>query len=60
MKKVVFGGMLFIGGSIMYSLGVLGLADVAVQAQYMQAPQYAGLLSMAVGVVLGVVGLKKD
>jgi hypothetical protein len=39
MKKVVFGGMLFIGGSIMYSLGVLGLADVAVQAQYMQAPQ---------------------
>ena len=60
MKKVLFGGMLFIGGSIMYSVGVLGFADVAVQAGYMQVPQYAGLLSMAVGIVLGVFGLKKD
>lgn len=60
MKKALFGGMIFIGGSIMYSVGVLGFADEAVKASYMQVPQYAGLLSMAVGVVLGVVGLKKD
>lgn len=60
MKKVLFGGMLFIGGSIMYSIGILGFADVAVQAGYMQVPQYAGLLSMVIGIVLGIVGLRKD
>ncbi|TCT12189.1 hypothetical protein EDC18_11335 [Natranaerovirga pectinivora] len=60
MKKVVFGGMLFVGGAIIYSVGVLGFADVAVQAQYMQIPQYAGVLSMAVGIILGIVGLKKE
>ncbi|SMP64263.1 hypothetical protein [Anoxynatronum buryatiense] len=60
MKKVVFGGMLFIGGSIMYSVGVLGFADVAIQAGYMQVPKYAGLLSMVLGIVLGTFGLKKD
>ncbi|SDK11402.1 hypothetical protein [Natronincola ferrireducens] len=60
MKKVLFGGMLFIGGSIMYSVGVLGFADVAVQAGYMQVPQYAGLLSIVIGIVLGVFGLKED
>lgn len=60
MKKTVFGGMLFIGGSVMYSFAVLGFADVAVQAQHMQVPQYAGLLSMAVGVILGILSLKED
>lgn len=60
MKKVLLGGMIFIGGSIMYSVGVLGIADVAVKANYMQIPQYAGLLSMAVGLILGFLGFKKD
>ncbi|MEN1760398.1 hypothetical protein [Anoxynatronum sibiricum] len=60
MKKVLFGGMLFIGGSIMYSVGVLGFADVSIQAGYMQVPQYAGLLAMVAGNVLGIFGLKKD
>lgn len=60
MKKVLFGGMLFIGGSIMYSICVLGFADVAVQAHYMQVPQYTGLLSMVIGIVLGAFGLKND
>ena len=32
MKKVIFGGLLFIGGAIMYSIGTLGFADMDVQA----------------------------
>ena len=60
MKKVVFGGLLFIGGAIMYSVGTLGFADMDVQANYMLAPQYIGIVTMLVGVVLGVLGLKKD
>lgn len=60
MKKILFGGMLFIGGSIMFAVGVLGFADVSVQARYMQVPQYAGLLSMVIGIVLGGFGLKED
>ena len=60
MKKILFGGMLFIGGSIMFSVGALGFADVAVQAGYMQIPQYAGLLSMVTGIALGVFGFKED
>lgn len=60
MKKVLFGGMLFIGGSIMYSVGELGFADVDVLAEYMQVPRYAGLLSMVIGIVFGVFGLKED
>ena len=42
MKKVIFGGLLFIGGAIMYSIGTLGFADMDVQANYMLAPQYIG------------------
>lgn len=60
MKKVVFGGLLFVGGSIMYSIGTLGFADMDVQANYMLAPQYIGIVTMLVGVVLGLIGLKKD
>jgi len=60
MKKVLFGGMLFIGGSIMFSVGALGLADVTVQAGYMQVPQYAGLLSMVTGIALVFFGFKED
>jgi len=37
-KKVIFGGLLFIGGAIMYSIGTLGFADMDVQANYMLAP----------------------
>ena len=60
MKKVILGGLLFIGGAIMYSVGTLGFADMDVQANYMLAPQYIGIVTMLVGVVLGVLGLKKD
>lgn len=60
MKKILFGGMLFIGGSIMFAVDVLSFADVAVQAGYMQVLQYAGLLSMVIGIVLGSFGLKED
>ena len=60
MKKVVFGGLLFVGGAIMYSIGTLGFADMDVQANYMLAPQYIGIVTMLVGVVLGLMGLKKD
>ena len=60
MKKVIFGGLLFIGGSIMYSIGILGFADMDVQANYMLAPQYIGITTMIIGLVLGVIGLVKD
>ena len=60
MKKIVFGGLLFIGGAIMYSVGTLGFADMDVQANYMLTPQYIGITTMIIGLVLGVIGLVKD
>ena len=60
MKKVIFGGLLFIGGAIMYSIGIFGFADMDVQANYMLAPQYIGITTMIIGLVLGVIGLIKD
>ena len=30
MKKVILGGSLFVGGAIMFSIGILGIADVQV------------------------------
>ena len=60
MKKVIFGGLLFIGGAIMYSIGTLGFADMDVQANYMLTPQYIGIATMLVGIALGFFGLKKD
>ena len=60
MKKVILGGLLFIGGAIMYSIGTLGFADMDVQANYMLAPQYIGIVTMLVGAALGFLGLKKD
>ena len=53
-KKVIFGGMLFLGGAVMYSVGTLGFADVAVQASYVQVPQYLGILAMVCGIALGL------
>ena len=60
MKKVIFGGLLFVGGAIMYSVGTLGFADVDVQANYMLLPQYIGIAVMIVGLILGFFGIKKD
>ena len=60
MKKVIFGGLLFIGGGIMYSVGTLGFADMDVQANYMLMPQYIGIATMIIGAALGFFGLKKD
>lgn len=60
MKKVILGGLLFIGGAIMYSVGTLGFADMDVQANYMLMPQYIGIATMIFGVALGFWGLKKD
>ena len=60
MKKIIFGGLLFIGGAIMYSIGTLGFADMDVQANYMLMPQYIGIGTMIIGVALGFFGLKKD
>ena len=44
----------------MFSIGILGLADVNVQGHYMQAPQYLGIVTMIAGVALGVIGLKSE
>jgi len=59
-KKIVLGGFLFLGGAILFSVGQFGLADINVQANYMQLPRYLGIVAMGVGVVLGVLGLKED
>lgn len=60
MKRVLLGGLIFVGGAIMYSTGTFGLADVTVQAQYMQNLKYIGLLVGIIGLGLGLFGLKKD
>lgn len=60
MKKVILGGFLFVGGAIMFSIGILGIADVQVAAHMMKMPQYLGIISMIAGVVLGVLGLKDE
>ena len=54
MKKVILGGLLFVGGTIMYSIGTLGFADMDVQAGYMLTPQYIGVAVMLLG--LGLCG----
>lgn len=59
MKKVVFGGLIFIGGAIMYSVATLGIANVSVQVQYMLMPKYFGIVAMIGGLVLGFWGIKK-
>ncbi len=48
MRKVILGGFFFVGGAIMYSVGVL------------QIPEAIGIVSILVGVVLGVLGMIKD
>ena len=60
MKKVIFGGLLFIGGAIMYSVVTLGFADMDVQANYSLMPQYIGIATMIIGAALGFFGLEKD
>ena len=60
MKKVILGGLLFIGGTIMYSIGTLGFADMDVQAGYMLTPQYIGVAVMLLGLALGIWGLKEE
>lgn len=58
MKKVILGGCVFIGGSIMYAIGCL--AELVVQAPNPLAIGYIGIVAMVVGLALGVVGLVKD
>ena len=48
----ILGGLLFIGGAIMYSIGTLGFADMDVQANYVLLPQYIGIATMIVGLCL--------
>ena len=60
MKKIVLGGFIFVGGAVMFSVGILGFADVNVQARYMQLPQYIGTATMIAGIVFGILGLKDD
>ena len=59
-KKIVLEGFAFVGGAIIYSVGTLGFAHVEVQADYMQVPQYLGIIVMIVGAALGIYGLIKD
>lgn len=59
-KKIVLGGFAFVGGAIIYSVGTLGFAHVEVQADYMQVPQYLGIIVMIAGAALGICGLIND
>lgn len=60
MKKTILGGFIFVGGAIMLSVGMFGVAHVEVQAQPMQTLQYLGALLLIAGIALGVFGLKSD
>lgn len=60
MKKAILGGLIFIGGAIMYSTGAFGLADINVQAQNMQNLKYVGMFIGILGICLGLFGLKED
>ena len=59
LKNIICGGFLFVGGCILYAVGTLGVADVAVQAYMMQSPQYMGIFFIIAGLALGVSGIKK-
>lgn len=61
MKKTLFGGFLFLGGTIMYSIGTLGIADVSVQIHSLGLLDVVGVISMVAGIALGIWGIiKKD
>ena len=60
MKKVILGGFIFLGGVIMWSIGVLGFADMDVQAGYMLTLRNIGIAISIAGLVLGSIGLKND
>lgn len=60
MKKIVFGGFIFLGGAFMFSIGTLGLAHIEIQAQFMQLPRCLGAVAMIVGIAFGIFGLKND
>ncbi|MDR2558647.1 MAG: hypothetical protein LBC86_03760 [Oscillospiraceae bacterium] len=59
MKQVIAGRFLFVGGCILYAVGTLGFADSYVSAYEMQVPMYIGILSMAAGLIIGIIGLRK-
>lgn len=44
----------------MYSIGMLGIADVNVVVKFMKAPQYIGAAAMITGLILGYIGMKKE
>ena len=60
MKKVILGGLIFIGGAIMYSIGTLGFAAESVDTRDMEFPLLIGIATMLAGAALGFFGLKKD
>lgn len=60
MKRAIFGGLLFVGGCILFSLGTLGIADAAVQAEMMTIPRNLGMFFMLIGLILGFTGLRED
>jgi hypothetical protein len=53
MKFVLFGGLVFIGGAIMYSAGGIS------QTGYYDELQLLGTISMILGAILGIFGLVK-
>ena len=60
MKKVILGSFIFLGGAIIFSAGMLGVAHVGIQAHLMRPLQFLGGFAMLAGIILGVVGLKGD
>lgn len=60
MKQILFAGFLFVGGCILYAVGILGFANTMVQAYMMQTPMYIGIAFMIAGMVLGINEIRKD
>ena len=53
-KKTIFGGLLFVGGSILITGAVIannGMSNIL---------GFPGIITMIVGIVIGISGLQKD
>ena len=54
MKKVIYGGLLFVGGSILLAGGIIANNGMS------NTIGFPGIVIIIVGIIIGVSGLRKD
>jgi len=54
MKKVIYGGLLFVGGSVLLVGGVIANNEMS------NIIGFPGILIMVVGIIIGALGLRKS